>query len=220
MRAFDRGRYNRRSVRRIDGPIGEAVTLAEARAWIVDPPVSDNPLITDLINAATEMVERHLGVSLLDQTLELRLDGFPGFGEDRLLELGPGVHTGSLSYLLGGTGEIELPRGPIQSVESITATLRDNSTVTVDPATYSLDGEGWRVFLNENQIWPVDLRARDAVRIQYVAGYGVGNIPSPILQAIKQHLAVMYEHRGGCELGDGVQALLAPYRRIDMLMWS
>jgi hypothetical protein len=220
VRAIDRRRYNRRSLRRIDGPIGEAVTLAEARAWIVDPPAGDNALIVDLITAATDMVERYLAVSLLEQTLELRLDGFPGDADENLLALGPGVHTASLSFVLSGTGEIELPAGPIQSVESIVATMRDNSTVTVDPATYSLDGEGWRVFLNDGQVWPVDLRARDAVRVQYVAGYGAGNIPAPILQAIKQHIAVMYEHRGGCELGGGVQALLDPYKRVDLLMWS
>jgi hypothetical protein len=213
-------RYNRRSVKSVVAPSGVAVSLSDAKSWIIDPPSADDALIQSLIDTSVEMVKQYLGVSLLTETLELRLDGFPGHEDEALLALGPGVHTGSLSYLLNGTGEIELPFGPIQSVESITAYLRDNSDVTVDPATYSVDDRGWRVYLNDSQIWPVDLRDRDAVHVRYVAGYGAGNIPAPILQAIKQHVLVMYEVRSGCELPGGSLALLAPYRRIDLLPWS
>jgi len=212
-------RYNRRSVRSVVAPSGVAVSLADVKAWIIDPPAADDALIQSLINTSVEMVKQHLGVSLLTETLELRLDGFPGHEDEALLALGPGVHTGSLSYLLNGTGEIELPFGPVQSVVSIKAYLRDNSEVTVDPAIYSLDGQGWRIYLNDSQIWPVELRDRDAVRVQYVAGYGAGNIPLPILQAIKQHVLVMYEARSGCELPGGSVALLSPYKRLDMLPW-
>jgi hypothetical protein len=200
--------------------VGAAVSLADVSAWIIDPPDDDLGLIQQLIDTSVEMVKQHLGVALLEETLELRLDGFPGHEDEALLALGPGVHTGSLSYLLNGTGEIELPFGPIQSVTSIKVYLRDNSEVTVDPAIYSLDGQGWRVYLNDGQIWPVDLRDRDAVRVEYVAGYGAGSIPFPILQAIKQHVLVMYETRSGCELPGGSVALLSPYKRLDALMWS
>jgi hypothetical protein len=206
-------------VRSVVAPSGVAVSLADVKAWIIDPPAADDALIQSLINTSVEMVKQHLGVSLLTETLELRLDGFPGHEDEALLALGPGVHTGSLSYLLNGTGEIELPFGPVQSVVSIKAYLRDNSEVTVDPAIYSLDGQGWRIYLNDSQIWPVELRDRDAVRVQYVAGYGAGNIPLPILQAIKQHVLVMYEARSGCELPGGSVALLSPYKRLDMLPW-
>lgn len=214
-----RRRYNRRSVQSISGPSGVAVSLADVKAWIIDPPASDDALIQQLIDMSVEMVKQHLGVALLTETLELRLDGFPGSDEESLLALGPGVHTGSLSYLLNGTGEIELPFGPIQSVVSIKAYLRDNSEVTVDPGIYSLDERGARVYLNDSQVWPTDLRDRDAVRVQYVAGYGAGNIPLPILQAIKQHILVMYETRSGCELPGGSVALLSPYKRLDALAW-
>jgi len=213
-------RYNRRSVKSVVAPSGVAVSLSDAKSWIIDPPSADDALIQSLIDTSVEMVKQYLGVSLLTETLELRLDGFPGHEDEALLALGPGVHTGSLSYLLNGTGEIELPFGPIQSIVSIKAYLRDNSEVTVSPAIYSLDGQGWRVYLNDGQVWPVDLRDRDAVRVEYVAGYGAGSIPFPILQAIKQHVLVMYEIRSGCELPGGSKALLAPYQRLDALMWS
>jgi hypothetical protein len=213
-------RYNRRSLKTVTPQTGVAVSLDDVKAWIVDPPSADDALIQGLIDTSVEMVKQYLGVSLLTEGLELRLDGFPGCDDEALLALGPGVHTGSLSYLLNGTGEIELPFGPVQSVTSIKAYLRDNSEVTVDPAIYSLDGQGCRIWLNENQIWPVELRDRDAVRVEYVAGYGAGNIPKPILQAIKQHVLVMYEARSGCELPGGSVALLAPYKRLDLLQWA
>jgi hypothetical protein len=72
--------------------------------------------------------------------------------------------------------------------------------------------------LNEGETWPSNLRAQDAVEVTYVAGYGSGNIPAPILEAIRLYVSSLYD--GTCSGIDmQMKALLAPYRRADELAW-
>jgi len=94
---------------------------------------------------------------------------------------------------------------------------RGNNASTYDASQYQVDLQSGRVYLNEGSTWPSDLRAQDAVEVTYVAGYGVGNIPAPILQAIRAYVTQMYD---GCDgMTAEVQRLLAPYRRGDELAW-
>jgi uncharacterized phiE125 gp8 family phage protein len=149
----------------------------------------------------------------------LKADGFtePG-GDDRLVALGPGVHTGSRPYLLGGGETLDVPFPPLQSVTSVVTYDRGNNAATFDTAQYQVDLQSGRIYLNEGETWPSDLRAQDAVQVTYVAGYGSGSVPAPILQAIRLYVQGMYD--GTCMgLSAEAMALLAPYRLMDGLAW-
>jgi hypothetical protein len=213
-------RYNRRSITVVSAPATFPVTLSDMKAFLLVTGTADDALIDSFIAAATDAVERYLRVSLITQTLKLTMDGFPGYSDEPLLRLGPGVHGPvSVPFLLGANTEIELPRGPVQSA-IVTTYDRQNSSSVFDAADYFLDAAGGRIVLNEGRIWPVNLRNRAAVEVTYVAGYGnVDAVPSAIKQGIKQMVAAMYECRQVCEMPEGCKGIMNAYRRYDELGW-
>jgi hypothetical protein len=210
-------RYNRHSLKVLTAPSGFAVSVAEMEAFLVLAPGQDTALLQSFILAATDAMSRYLRVSLQTQTLRLTKDGFAPSGDEALLSLGAGVHTASVSYILGGYDYIDLPRGPVQSVVQIVTFNRANQSAVFDPLLYQIDASGERVYLNEGETWPDNLRAYAAVQVDYVAGYA--SIPPAIIQGIKQHVAAMYECRSACEMPKTVQSIVEGYRRFDELGW-
>jgi uncharacterized phiE125 gp8 family phage protein len=127
------------------------------------------------------------------------------------------VHTVSRPYILGGGETLDVPFPPLQSVTSVVTYDRSNNASTFDGAKYQVDLQSGRIYLNEGQVWPSNLRAQDAVQVTYVAGYGSGSIPAPILQAIRDYVAQLYD---GCQgMTAEIKRQLAPYRRGDELAW-
>lgn len=214
-----RRRYNRRSIVTITPPTGDAVSTADMKTYLRVDHSDDDALIAVFVDTATEVAKQYTRQALLTEVLELQLDGFPGDDGDRIVAMGAGMHDAHYATVLGGVGEVDLPFGPIQSLDSITTYDRSNNSAVLSSAAYSTDLRGWRVYLNNGYTWPTDLRERDAVRIRYTAGYGAAAIPLPILQAIRQHVEAMYECRGACGMPDGCKGLLEPYRRHDQLGW-
>jgi hypothetical protein len=212
-----RQRYNRISLKVLTPPASAPVTVADMEAYLVLGAGQDTGLLQSFIAAATDAMERYLRTSLATQTLRLTRDGFVRTGDDNIMALGPGVHTASVSYLLGGVDTIDLPRGPVQSVAQIVTFNRANQSEVFDPALYQVDAEGERVFLNEGVTWPDNLRDYAAVQVDYVAGYT--DIPAAIVQGIKQHVAAMYECRSACAMPKAVQSVVDGYRRFDELGW-
>lgn len=180
---------------------------------------ADDDIITAYIATATEAVKQYLRRALLTETFVFKADGFTeAYGDDRLLSLGPGVHTASRPYILGGGDTLDLPFAPLQSVTSVVTYDRDNVSATYTSTRYGVDLTSGRIYLNEGETWPSNLRAQDAVEVTYVAGYFAGSIPDPILEAIRLYVSSLYD--GTCEgINMQMKALLAPYRRMDELAW-
>lgn len=210
-------RFNRKSVAVTTSTDADVVSLADMRAALRISDTCNDQLIQDCINSATVMAKEYLRVALRTETFVVTMDGFGDGGDDRLDALGPGVHTISVPYVLGGCGEITLPFGPVQSITSIKTVGRDNTEATFSAANYSLDPRGARVFLNEGASWPTDLRDFAAVSVTYVGGYGAASVPAPIVHGIKALAQSLFD---GCgDMPDAVKAMLAPYRRLDDLAW-
>ena len=210
-------RYNRHTVKVITPPSGFAISAADMEAYLVLGAGQDTALLQSFIIAATDAMERYLRTSLQTQTLRMTKDGFAKSSDDNILALGAGVHTASVSYLLGGSDSLDLPRGPVQSVVQIVTFNRANQSSVFDPASYQVDASGERVFLNEGFTWPDNLRDYASVQVDYVAGYQT--IPEAILQGIRQHVAAMYECRSACAMPKTVQSIVDGYRRFDELGW-
>jgi hypothetical protein len=209
-------RRPRRSLTLVTGPASEPVTLAEAKAWARIDDDADDSVVTHLITAARMAAEEYLRRSLLSQsyrlTIDLTGDALGNF-------LGDGVYDLPVTALYGGMPRvIELPKGPVQSITSVTTyDLSDTSSI-FSSSNYHVDAPGERLVLNYGTIWPSNLRPIAACDILYVTGYGTAatSVPAPIRQGILIHIASLYEQRGQCEdamdLPPGAKQLYNQYR--------
>lgn len=191
--------YQDRGSALVTGPGTEPVTAAELRSHlIVDstqlPDADANALITD---ARTE-IENRLNLAMIAQSWRLSLDYWPGGTEDWW----DGVREASINsiYVKNSMGSVELPRWPLASVTSITVYDEDSNATTVtiadtfDVDTYRTPG---RLTLKRGAVWPVALRANNAIQIVYSAGYAnAAAVPPPIKRAVKELAAYLYSHRG------------------------
>lgn len=205
--------YNRRTVSIITAPSTLPVSVADMKDFLNIEGNTDDALIGAFINAAADAVRQYCRRSVMPETLELRMDGFPRASFDRLDRLGPGVHVISEPWVLGNPDAVDLPFGPVASITSITTYGRDNAATVFSSANYQADAS--RVYLNDGAVWPTELRRADAVAIRYVSG--TIPVPAAILQGIRTHVAAMYECREGCEMPAACKAMLGPYRRLDQM---
>ena len=164
-------------------PTAEPVTLQDVKDHLRVDVDDDDGLISAQIKAATSWVEEYTGRQLVTATWQLTLDRFPRWDKP-----------------------IILPRPPALTVTSITYTLSDETTDTVDSGDYVLDNDDdldrHRVVLKDASTWPTDTRDFAAVRVLYTAGYGdAGDVPDVFKSAIKLVVGNLYENRETAVVG-------------------
>lgn len=105
------------------------------------------------IVAARALIEPHLGISLITQTNRMILDCFPWKGRH--------------------ANQIQLPRWPVQSVESVNYVDSDGNAQVLDSSVYgeTLIGKPSAIFLLSGQSWPATRVQPSAVWIDFVSGY-------------------------------------------------
>jgi hypothetical protein len=206
----------RQSVTVVTAAAISPVTTAQLIAWGRLDASEDATTLQMLIDSATDAAEKFMNRSLINRTLKLTLD-VPAGGLDYLL--GDGVYDLPVSALYGCVkSSIDLPRGPVSAISSVTTYDTDNASSTYSSANYTLDSSGSRLLLNSDATWPSGMRTSAAVAIQYVAGYGTtaATVPAAIKNGILMHAASMYEQRGQCEdamdIPPGAKQLYKPYR--------
>jgi uncharacterized phiE125 gp8 family phage protein len=184
----------------IEPPEGLVVSLVEAKKHLRVDDVDNDDYIEALIKVATANLDGpdgFLGRSLLTQTLELKLNQFR--------------HCPT-----------PLPFGPVQNIWGVYYDDSDGVERTLNPSAYRLIGDALNasIVLAYNQAWPATRRQDEAVRIQYVTGYGMAaDVPAPIKQAILLMIGNLYENREEVVVGQttvrlpmAVDHLLSPYR--------
>lgn len=189
---------------RITEPDIEPVTTAEAKTHMRVEISDDDTYIGTLITAAREWVEDYTGRALIDQTWQLKFQGY--------------------SYAM----EFFLRRSPVIAVQSF---VYDEAGVATTLATtkYELTGERtkWpKIIPTYGQSWPGVNWARP-LTIQFRAGYadrsaspteGADKVPAAYKHAIKLLVAHYYENRELVNVGNltelpmGVEFLLRPHR--------
>ncbi len=192
-------------------PAEEPVTLAEAKEHARILSADEDALITSFIKAARLAVEKYTTRKIVTQTLVAFMDEFP--------DVGGGAWWGGLQQGTPSSSGITSDRSimlewlPVQNSPTplIVSTFDDSDNEIVFPSTeYRVDDNDpdlrARISLVEGGVWPVDLRPTSAVKIQYVAGYGLpstGNpeeVPSDIELAIKELVAYWIRQReAACE---------------------
>lgn len=155
----------------------------------------DSKLI-GFIFAAVASVESYLRRSLITQTWEAQLDRFHKF--------------------------IYLPRGPVQSISSLTYIDGAGAIQTLAENQYTLDAshEPPRIYSAYGVTYPSARSVPAAVRIRYVSGYGSKShqIPEPIRHAIKMIVADLFNNPESSIMdisrseNPALQMMLAPYK--------
>ena len=186
------------SLKLIEPPASEPITKEEAKLHCRVGTDDDDALIEALIIAAREYCEGFQRRAYITQAWELWLDAFPG------------------------KRYIELPRPPLQSVDSIIYyASEDDEGTEFEDYFEDTKSEPGRIVLSEGVSWPsLTLRPANGVCITFTAGYESGeydeaeNVPQKVKQAILLLVGHWYENRESVtptELKDiprGVDALL------------
>lgn len=194
-------------------PTTECVTLDEARLHLRVDGNDDDALITRLIKVARETCERLSGLSFMQQTLALYLDGFPIAGTP-----GQGTPERIWAGLHGSGGVIELHRPPIQSVTSIQYVDADGTTQTLSASSYRTDlvSMPGRITPAYGMEWPETRDVTNAVIVTYVAGAAsAGLVPAAAGAAMLLMIGHLYENRQ--QVLTGTIASNLPMGVIDLL---
>jgi len=155
-------------------PTVEPISLVEAKAHLRVDYTDDDTLITSQIKAVRQKAEIDTKRSFITQTLELRLDSFP-------------------------CGEIKLLRPQVQSVTSVKYIDTDGVEQTWDSGDYTVDIYSLppTIYPAYHESYPSTRRIRNAVTIEYIAGYGdaATDVPDNLIAGMKMLLGHLYEHR-------------------------
>lgn len=181
------------------GPSVEPVSFDEAKRHCRVDGDAEDILLSSLILAARLHVERSLDLALISQSWSLFLDRWPD------------------------APFVELPLGPLISVDAVRLYSPSDSFVTIDPGLFAVDTVSRRPRLarHEGQSWPLPGRNVNGIEIAFTAGYGTAadDVPMPVRLAIKMLVAHWFEAREPVLLGETadpvpatVASLIAPYR--------
>jgi uncharacterized phiE125 gp8 family phage protein len=177
-------------------PAVEPVTLVEAKAYLRLTHDSEDALITGLISAARDEVEKSAGLALIEQSWRMTLDDWPR------------------------NGCAFLNKHPVKDVQSVTAYGPDGEASLINPADYELDllSRPARLHFGPQ---PKALRKLNGIEIDFVAGFGEAgpDVPDLLKRAILVLVAHWFEFRASYGPADqpvsfpaGYERLLAGYR--------
>ena len=173
-------------------PEEEPVTLDEAKRQIRQNIPDDDLELNLMIKAARKFCETKIARQFVTATRKLWLDKFPD--------------------------EIRLPRSPLQSVTTVEYIDVNGTLTTLATADYTVSqaASPGRVMPAHGKSWPSTRAIIEAVRVTYVAGYGLAvAVPETIKLAILKVVAGAYRDRESTdfeqvyETDPSVKALLA-----------
>ena len=196
------------SIRVVTGTTQEPVSLEDIKLHLrlQSTDTTEDEYLKSLITAARKEAENKTRRVFIPQTFKLFLDDF----EDEMI----------------------LPVSPLStSTADVSITYLDNSSgdSTSLSSTYfriDSDSEPGRILLDYGQTWPTVYPVKNAVQIQFVAGYPLTTVapttdtcPQSIETWIKMRVAALYENRESLsmsyhpprEMGRFFDGLLDPY---------
>lgn len=181
----------------ITPPSIEPVSLSEMRVQCrVDAAdTGEDALLAIYITAARMAAEHELQRALIYKTWELRLDAFP-------------------------EAEINLGMAMASSVISVQYIDQAGALQVLSPALYALDAStapGW-LLPADGTSWPATDAVANAVRVQFVAGFGAtaDSVPANVRAWIMVTAATLYAQREAVDLSGKVVTM--PGRFIDRLL--
>ncbi|QHC35357.1 phage head-tail connector protein [Komagataeibacter xylinus] len=174
----------------------------------------DNTLLGMYLSGARQAVEQFLGRVLITQTLRWVMAHQAPINQFPLVPFTAYIFPMWMPYSMLFQRPIELPRAPVQAINSISVGEWGTADTVLSADQYSADlmTDPGRVRLHAG----VATLPSDHISIEFVAGYGNDGtaVPVPIQLAILLMATFLYEHRGddGGDMPDAVKNLLWPYR--------
>jgi uncharacterized phiE125 gp8 family phage protein len=163
------------SLVRVTAPSASPISLAEAKAQMRVEGTDEDTVIQRLIDAAVAFVDVQgaLGFAMMTQT----------WGQ----WIGPNPST--VSLLLG----------PVQSVSAIKYYDTNGTLQTATLADFNVFGTPNRITITPKtgKAWPITQTRDDAIKIEYVVGYGdtSSSVPQTVRHALMMLVAHWYENR-------------------------
>lgn len=182
----------------IAGPALEPVSLDDARGFVRMDATDEDALLTALVAAARVHIESVTGRALFSQQWRIVLDGWPC------------------------EGRLPLPIAPALELLALRVHAEDGTTATLPTAGLLIDGDPARLLFPSDFDPGIALAERQAIEVDYRAGYGAAadDVPAPLRQAIRLLVGYWFENRDvanpAAAVSPAVDALLAPYRRVRL----
>jgi hypothetical protein len=188
-------------------PTTEPITLSEVKSALRITTTSEDALITQYIKDARVYAENYTGRKFITQTLVGYVDNFIGTRDNWFT----GFREGSeLELYAKGERKIVMDWTPVQSVTEVNTIDVDNTETVYASSNYYLDNYDndhlQKIMVNDNTtILNISLRARNAIKVEYVAGYGnnASDVPAAIRRGLIMIATHLYTNRGDCD-GDCV----------------
>ncbi|MDQ0996883.1 putative phiE125 gp8 family phage protein [Phyllobacterium ifriqiyense] len=171
-------------------PPAPVVTLPDAKAFLRVDFDDDNTLINGLIAAASKNIDGPFG--WLDRAI--------------------GTQTLELGYTWYSCRYVELPFGPVQSVESVKYIDSEGVEQTVPEENYFLDGDC--LHFVSGYSYPSVSAVSDPVKIRYVAGFET--VPADVVLAVKLHIKMNFDpldEPGRAGMQRAIDDLLRSYKK-------
>lgn len=173
-------------------PADLPVSLDEMKAYLrIDADESQNDVLTAMITAATEWLQRATRTTLVTTAYRLTLDDLP------VSYMPWTTPYGVVNQIPTGTVQpIIVPRPPLVSVTAFRY-MDSGGNDTDATGLYDVDAasQPGRIVLKPGMTWPVTNRAAGNVRIDFTAGNELANVPYLLRQCVKFLAAHWYEHR-------------------------
>jgi len=179
--------------------------------------MDEDGLIELFVTAATQAAEEYMGRAIMQQTIVMSMDFFPG-----IVALLP-------SFLATSAAPVPLPRLPLVAVTAMRTLYEDGTTLeNWDLANaYWMAGDDGRLVIRKGSVPPINVeRYRSGFEVEYIAGYGASGattaaqraaVPAPIKMGIMLWANTMYSARGRADAGDpppDAKPLFNPYKVI------
>ena len=163
------------SLELVTAPVALPISLAEAKSQLRVEHNDDDTIISRLISVAVSYVDAQgaLGACMMTQTWGQWL----------------GQNPSTVTLLLG----------PVQTVSAIKYYDTNNALQTDTLSNYNVLGTSGRTVVSPKTgfSWPTTFQRDDAIKIEYVIGYGAtrADIPSSVRHALLMLVAHYYENR-------------------------
>lgn len=159
----------------VTGPVNEPITVSDAKKHMRIEHNDDDAFIASLINVAISFtdVTGALGKAMISQTWAEHVGANPS--------------------------TVYLSLGPVQSVSAIKYYDVDNALQTATLSDFHLIGQPGRylIYPKAGKSWPTTFSRDDAIRIEYLIGYGDNStdVPNTVRHALLMLVAHYYENR-------------------------